>query len=155
MQDALQGSPVLLNFRISGAVISLTGLSAVLRALHSLLRETEFGLRGTSRSDWQILAVQGGEAAGAPVALELRLGSAAENAEVAAALLGLIKGLEHGEFPEAGRWKAILSQVLVLARSVENGEISTMSLSGPDGSAVCITAGTFEHAGRLLRDLPV
>ena len=87
------------------------------------------------------------------LAIELR--ATAECQELVDGLCSMLAGLRSGSFPEAGRWKSILSHVLVLARYVEQEVVSEMWLSQPGETPVYVTSDTFGHASQLIRELSV
>ena len=143
-----------LTLIVNGAGMALPALSSLLRSLHSLLRETEFQLRGTSRIEWlagEVISGFSEDDQQRRLALELQ--ATADCQELVDGLCSMLEGLRSGSFPEAGRWKSILSQVLVLARYVEQGVVSELWLSQPGETPVYVTKDTFEHASELIREL--
>ncbi|MCB1219080.1 MAG: hypothetical protein H7A35_06470 [Planctomycetales bacterium] len=145
-----------LTLIVNGAGMALPALSSLLRSLHSLLRETEFQLRGTSRIEWlagEVISGFSEDDQQRRLAIELR--ATAECQELVDGLCSMLAGLRSGSFPEAGRWKSILSHVLVLARYVEQEVVSEMWLSQPGETPVYVTSDTFGHASQLIRELSV
>lgn len=146
----------MLTFIVDGPVMPLPMLSSLLRSLHTLLRETEFLLQGTSRIEWGTSDFIAGFSEDTEhQRLAIELAANVDCQDLVEGLFSMLEGLRSGRFADAGRWKAILSHVMVIARFVEQGTVSEMWLSQPGETPVYVTADTFQYASQLIRELGI